>query len=71
MRRRDQHCRAEGCTVPARWCEAHHETPWSRGGKTDLAAGVLHCNWHHHRAHDPRYTTEKLPNGDIRFRRRN
>jgi len=71
MRLRDKRCRAEGCTVPATWCEAHHEKePWSQGGKTDLADGVLHCNWHHHRAHDPRYTTEKLPNGDIRFHRR-
>jgi len=71
MRLRDKRCRAEGCTVPATWCEAHHEKePWSQGGNTDLADGVLHCNWHHHRAHDPRYTTEKLPNGDIRFHRR-
>ena len=23
-------CRAEDCTVPAPWCEAHHATPWSR-----------------------------------------
>jgi hypothetical protein len=29
------HCRAEGCTVPAAWCEAHHlDTPWARGGRT-------------------------------------
>jgi hypothetical protein len=70
MRARDQRCRAEGCSVPAAWCEAHHLEPWSLGGKTDLDDGVLHCNWHHHRAHDPRYETEKLPSGDIRFHRR-
>jgi hypothetical protein len=65
---RDQHCRAEGCTVPAAWCEAHHANqPWSKGGRTDLADGALLCSWHHHRAHDPRYDARRLPNGDFRF----
>jgi Domain of unknown function (DUF222) len=41
-------CRAQGCTVPATWCEAHHgNNPWSQGGSTDLADGVLLCSWHH------------------------
>lgn len=31
------HCRTEGCTVPATWCEAHHVTqPWGQGGATNL-----------------------------------
>jgi hypothetical protein len=67
---RDQHCRAEGCDVPAAWSEAHHKTPWSRGGPTSLDNGILVCPYHHHRAHDPRYTTTYLPHGDIRFHRR-
>ena len=67
---RDKHCRASGCEIPAAWCEAHHLVPWSRGGKTDLADGVLLCSHHHHRAHDDRYLHERLPNGDIRFARR-
>lgn len=67
---RDQHCRAQGCTIPGTWTEAHHQTPWHHGGPTDLANGILLCPWHHHRAHDPTYTTERLPNGDVRFRRR-
>jgi len=70
LRRRDKRCRAEGCTVAATWCEAHHETPWSQGGKTDLDDGVSLCSWHHHRAHDRTYEAIKLPNGDIRFHRR-
>jgi hypothetical protein len=71
MALRDGGCRAEGCTIPAAWCEAHHHRqPWSRGGGTDLANGRLLCCWHHHRAHDDRYLTHLLPNGDIRFRRR-
>ena len=67
---RDRHCRAEGCEVPAAWCEAHHRHSWSRGGKTDLAEGVLLCSFHHHRAHDHRYELRRMPNGDTRFHRR-
>jgi hypothetical protein len=64
-------CRAEGCTVPADWCEAHHaKDPWSKGGKTDLADADLFCNWHHHRVHDPAYDTQRLPNGAVRFHKR-
>jgi hypothetical protein len=68
---RDKRCRAEGCTVPAAWCEAHHAAkPWAQGGSTDLADGVLLCSWHHHRAHDSRYDARRLPDGDYRFHRR-
>ncbi|HWU20643.1 MAG TPA: DUF222 domain-containing protein, partial [Nocardioides sp.] len=70
MRLRDQRCRAEGCTIPAAWCEAHHLKRWSEGGKTDLDDGTLLCSHHHHRAHDNRYTMTKLPTGDYRFHRR-
>jgi hypothetical protein len=68
---RDKRCRTEGCTIPAAWCEAHHAgQAWAAGGRTDLADGILLCSWHHHRAHDPRYDTRRLPNGDHRFHRR-
>jgi hypothetical protein len=70
IRLRDQHCRGEACSVPAPWCEVHHLKPWSEGGNTDLADGILYCGWHHHCAHDPNYTADKLPSGDIRFHRR-
>ncbi|WP_460847814.1 HNH endonuclease signature motif containing protein [Nocardioides ultimimeridianus] len=70
MRLRDKRCRAEGCSIPAAWCEAHHLKPWSEGGMTDLADGVLLCSHHHHRAHDTRYTMAKLATGDYRFHRR-
>jgi hypothetical protein len=67
---RDRRCRAEGCAIPAAWCEAHHaKTPWTKGGRTDLADGVLLCSWHHHRAHDDRYLFQRLPNGDYRYSR--
>jgi hypothetical protein len=70
MALRDQTCRAEGCQIPATWSEAHHLTPWTHGGRTDLDSGILLCSWHHHRAHDPTYTSHRLPNGDLRFHRR-
>jgi hypothetical protein len=65
---RDRQCRVEGCTIPAAWCEAHHyTTPWPRGGRTDLADGILLCSHHHHRIHDTRYDHQLLPSGDIRL----
>lgn len=68
---RDRTCRAEGCDIPAAWCEAHHHRqPWAAGGRTDLDGGVLLCSWHHHRAHDHAYRHERLANGDLRFHRR-
>jgi len=67
---RDRTCRAEGCTVPGTWSEAHHLVPWSQGGETDLRNAALLCSRHHHRAHDPAYDVERLADGDVRFRRR-
>ncbi len=68
---RDRHCRAEGCDIPAAWCEAHHATnPWSQGGKTDLDDALLLCAFHHHRAHDPTYDQRRLPTGAVRYTRR-
>lgn len=63
-------CQAEGCEVPSTWCEAHHRDPWSRGGATDLANGMLLCSWHHHRIHDPAYRHRLHPDGNVRFHRR-
>ncbi|MBS4751393.1 DUF222 domain-containing protein [Nocardioides sp. zg-ZUI104] len=70
LKARDRRCRAEGCTIPAAWTEAHHLQPWSHGGPTDLTNGVCLCSHHHHRAHDPTYTMQVLPNGDYRFTKR-
>ncbi|HYJ28494.1 MAG TPA: DUF222 domain-containing protein [Nocardioides sp.] len=64
---RDRKCRADGCDVPATWCEAHHLQPWQHGGHTDLADGVLLCSHHHHRVHDARYRVERSPGGAFTF----
>ncbi|MER7556254.1 DUF222 domain-containing protein [Nocardioides sp. NPDC126508] len=63
-------CQAEGCDIPGTWAEAHHWIPWTQAGPTDLDNAALLCSHHHHRAHDPTYLHERLPNGDIRFTRR-
>jgi hypothetical protein len=67
---RDRHCRAEGCDIPAAWCEAHHRQPWAHGGHTRLDNGILLCPHHHHKAHDPTYIFSHLPNGEHRYHRR-
>ena len=64
-------CRAEGCDIPAAWCEAHHAgDPWALGGRTDLADGLLLCSFHHHRAHDRRCRVDRAAEGRVRFHRR-
>lgn len=70
LRLRDRHCRAEGCSIPAAWTEAHHLHPWSEGGPTDLTNAISLCNHHHHRIHDHAFIHDRLPNGDLRFHRR-
>ena len=68
---RDRVCRAEGCSIPGTWAEAHHWVDWARLGRTDLDDGVLLCSHHHHCIHqESRWRGERLPNGDVRFHRR-
>ena len=52
---RDGGCTARGCETSASGCHAHHDDPWSRGGRTDLANGRLLCPRHHRLAHSSRY----------------
>ncbi|WP_157571620.1 HNH endonuclease signature motif containing protein [Nocardioides alkalitolerans] len=67
---RHRECQADGCDVPAAWCERHHRTPWNAGGRTDLAQLVLLCAHHHHRVHDPGYRTTWSDAGSVTFHRR-
>ena len=48
---RDQHCAFPGCETPARWCDAHHITHWSKLGRTALDNLVLLCGRHHRLVH--------------------
>ena len=67
---RDKTCRAEGCTVPASWCHAHHVIAWVRHGKTSVKDGRMVCPRHHTMIHHDRYAAEYLPDGLIRITRR-
>lgn len=49
---RDGGCINPGCDRPASWCEVHHIQEFSRGGRTDLADGVLLCRHHHMLMHN-------------------
>ncbi len=51
LAQRDGGCAFPGCDRPPGWCEAHHITPWARGGRTDLNDGVLLCGTHHRLVH--------------------
>ncbi|WP_258062508.1 HNH endonuclease signature motif containing protein [Arthrobacter sp. B0490] len=53
---RDKGCAFPDCSIPASWCEAHHLTPWSRGGSTSIDNGVLLCSHHHHTIHQGSWT---------------
>jgi hypothetical protein len=62
-------CATDGCDSP--WVEFHHIVPWAKGGRTDLANGLPLCPAHHHMADHPEtWDMRLLPNGAVRFRRR-
>ncbi len=46
-----KHCQSVGCDVPAAYCHAHHDQPWSRGGHANLHDARPHCPFHHHQIH--------------------
>lgn len=48
---RDQGCTWSGCHRPPWWTDAHHITPWTDGGPTDLANLILLCRTHHKWTH--------------------
>ena len=64
---RDSGCTAKGCETTASGCHAHHDTPWSRGGLTDLANGRLLCPRHHRLAHDSRYAMTVHADNKVTF----
>lgn len=48
---RDKGCTFPGCTMPAKWTQAHHLTWHRHHGPTALANGALLCSHHHHTVH--------------------
>jgi hypothetical protein len=45
-------CALPGCDRPPSWTEAHHITPYSRGGRTSVRDGILLCRHHHMLVHN-------------------
>jgi hypothetical protein len=62
---RDRHCRAPGCTRPAKYCDVHHIDHWIDGGRTDASRLVLLCSYHHHQFHKPGWHTDMAPSGEL------
>jgi hypothetical protein len=67
---RDGGCTARDCETTASGCHAHHDDPWSRGGRTDLTNGRLLCPRHHRLAHDSRYAMTTHADNKVTFTRR-
>jgi hypothetical protein len=66
-----QGCAADNCDRPPAWVEYHHEDPWHSGGHTDAKKGISLCPPHHQMADHPQtYDMTRLPNGKVRFSRR-
>ncbi|WP_375003185.1 DUF222 domain-containing protein [Aeromicrobium sp. CTD01-1L150] len=61
MEKRDGGCTAPGCDRDSRWCEAHHLTPHSVSGVTDITDGALLCTFHHHRVHEQHWSGRVNP----------
>ena len=51
LMKRDAGCVFPDCDVPGKWCDAHHVTWWTRGGKTALRNTGLVCRRHHRLLH--------------------
>ncbi len=64
---RDHHCRAPGCTMPARFTECHHVQHWPKGGATSRANLCLLCHFHHRLVHRGGWTLTGNANGPLLF----
>ena len=56
---RDRDCVFNGCHRPAIWCDGHHLTWWTRGGKTALPNLALVCGRHHRMLHEDGWTLQR------------
>jgi hypothetical protein len=67
LHHRDRGCRFPGCGV--RVAQGHHLRHWAQGGPTTLSNLALLCRRHHRAVHDEGYHVERLPDGQLQFRR--
>ncbi len=64
---RDRGCAFPGCNRPPSWCQAHHIVPWSKGGLTTVANGVLLCGYHHRHVHQGTWQARTANDGHPEF----
>jgi hypothetical protein len=64
---RDRGCRFPGCGV--RFGQGHHIRHWANGGPTTLSNLAMLCRRHHRAVHEEGFQVERLPDGELRFRR--
>ena len=69
LQHRDHGCRFPGCFV--RFGQGHHIRHWAQGGPTTLSNLALLCRRHHRAVHEEGYQCERLPTGELQFRRPN
>ncbi|MCW6009645.1 HNH endonuclease, partial [Micromonospora sp. CPCC 205371] len=64
---RDGGCAFPGCDRPPRWCDGHHITHWTAGGRTALDNGVLLCGYHHRLIHRGEWEVRMADDGKPDF----
>jgi 5-methylcytosine-specific restriction endonuclease McrA len=67
LHHRDRGCRFPGCGV--RVAQGHHLRHWAQGGPTTLSNLALLCRRHHRAVHEKGNHVERLPDGQLQFRR--
>src|SRR5579863_895387 len=60
-------CTGPGCRRPAGRCDFEHNTPFEAGGRTCLCNGDPKCRSDHRMKQDPRWNSEQLPGGYVRW----
>jgi len=65
---RDRGCVADGCSIPADYCDAHHVVHWLDLGETCLDNCCLLCPRHHTLYHEGRFTIHQRPDGSWQTR---
>jgi hypothetical protein len=68
LRYRDRECRFPGCGS-RRFTQAHHIVWRRHGGRTELSNLVLVCSFHHKLVHEYSWRLERMPNGEVIWRR--
>ena len=67
LEHRDHGCRFPGCGLP--FTQGHHIRHWAEGGPTTLSNLVLLCRYHHRAVHEGGFQVQRLPDGELEFRR--